>query len=86
MTRNHLNNGHEKTIGTDFDQFCAACELIFSKPIKCCSRIYNFEKMLSLNKKIIKWIRHFTLFKVLLPDGISDPAGRGITFSKKAGI
>jgi hypothetical protein len=32
------------------------------------------------------WIQHFTLFKVLLPDGISDPTGRGITFSKKAGI
>ena len=31
-------------------------------------------------------IRHFTLFKVLLPDDISDPTGRGITFSKKAGI
>ena len=44
MTRNHLNNRHKKTIGTDFDQFCAACELIFSRPIKCCSRIYNIEK------------------------------------------
>jgi hypothetical protein len=31
-------------------------------------------------------IRHFTLFKVLLPDDISDPTGRGITFSRKAGI
>ena len=38
MTRNHLKNGHKKTVGTDFDQFCAACELIFSRPIKCCSR------------------------------------------------
>ena len=31
-------------------------------------------------------IQHSVLFKVLLPHGISDPAGRGITFSKKAGI
>jgi len=34
VTRKHLKNGHKKTIGTDFDQFCAACELIFSRPIK----------------------------------------------------
>ena len=51
MTRNHLKNGHKKTIGSDFDQFCAAYELIFSRPIKCCSRIYNIEKMLSWKKK-----------------------------------
>jgi hypothetical protein len=31
-------------------------------------------------------IRHEILFKVLLPDGISDPTGRRITFSKQAGI
>ncbi len=29
MTRDHRKNGHKMTIGTDFDQFCAACELIF---------------------------------------------------------
>ena len=44
VTRNHLKNGHKKTIGTDFYQFCAACELIFSRPIKCCSRKYNIKK------------------------------------------
>jgi hypothetical protein len=53
VTRNHLKNGHKKTRGTDFDQFCAACELIFSRPIKCCSRIYNIEKMLPWNEKIL---------------------------------
>ncbi len=47
MTRNHLKNGHKKTKGTDFNQFCAACELIFSRPIKCCSRI--------LHKKMLPW-------------------------------
>jgi hypothetical protein len=31
-------------------------------------------------------IRHFTLFKVLLPDDANDPTGRTITFLKKAGI
>jgi len=31
-------------------------------------------------------LKTYLLFKVLRPDIISDPAGRGITFSKKAGI
>jgi hypothetical protein len=52
VKRNHLNNGFKKNIGTDSDQFCAACELIFSRPIKCCSRIYNIEKCcLGIKKK-----------------------------------
>ena len=53
MTRNHRKNGHKMTIGTDFDQFCAACELIFLCPIKCCSRIYNIKKCcLGIYKKL----------------------------------
>ncbi len=43
-TRNHLKSGHKKTIGTDFDQFCAGRELIFSRPIKYCSRKQNIKK------------------------------------------
>ena len=46
-------NGHKTTIGTDFNQFCAACELFFLCPIKCCSRICNIKKCcLGINKKI----------------------------------
>ena len=63
MTRNHLNNGHKKTIGTDSDQFCAACELIFSRPIKCCSRIYNIEKKLSWNKKKFNAAQEIKIYK-----------------------
>jgi hypothetical protein len=44
VTRNHLKNGHKKTIGTDVDRFCAAHELIFSRPIKCCSGKQNMKK------------------------------------------
>jgi len=53
VTRNHLKKWQWKTIGTDFDQFCAVCELIFSRPIKCCSRIYDPKKScLRVNKKL----------------------------------
>jgi hypothetical protein len=45
--------GHKMTIGTDFDQFCAACELLFLYPIKCCSRIYHIKQCcLGIHKKI----------------------------------
>jgi len=63
VTRNHLINRHKMTIGTDFDQFCAACELIFSRPIKCCSRIYNIRKMLSWNKQKINAAQEITIYK-----------------------
>ena len=43
--------------------------------------------MLLGNSKITQiGIKHKILFKVLRPDGKSDPAGCGIAFSKKAGI
>ncbi len=51
MTRKYRKNGHKMTIGTDFDQFCAACELIFCVLLnaaleyiifkKCCLGIYK---------------------------------------------
>ena len=31
------------TIGTDFDQFCAARELLFLGLIKCCSKKYKIK-------------------------------------------
>ncbi len=65
MTRNHLKNGHKKTIVTDFDQFCAACELIVSRPIKCCSRIYNIEKMLSWEIKKLNAAQELKIYRNL---------------------
>ena len=35
--------GHKMTIGTDFDQFCAARELLFLGIIKCCSKKYQIK-------------------------------------------
>jgi hypothetical protein len=35
--------GHKMTIGTDFDQFCAAREFLFLGLIKCCSRKYQIK-------------------------------------------
>jgi len=44
-------------------------------------------KMLPSNTKITaNRITKKIHFKVLLPDNKNDPTGRGITFSKKAGI
>ena len=69
-------------IGTDFEQFCAAREFIFFGPIKCCSRICMDKKCCLGTRKI----QNAALEKVLLPDDENDPTGRGIRFSKKAGI
>ena len=80
------------TIGTDFDQFCAACELLFWGLIKCCSRIYQIKNAVLEFRKIkfcsgmIFFYEHKILSKMLLPDDIRDLAGRAINFSKKAGI
>ncbi len=80
-------------IGTDFEQFCAACELIFSALLNVALE-YAWIKSVVLEQekfKMLLWKTEFTenriknriLFKVLLPDDENDPTGRGIRFSKK---
>ncbi len=79
-------------IGTDFEQFCAARELIFSALLNVALE-YAWIKNAVLEQekfKMLLWKTGFTenriknriLFKVLLPDDENDPTGRGIRFSK----
>jgi len=96
VTRNRLKCHHKMPIGTDFEQFCAARELIFSALLNVAlenawikNAVLEQEKL-----KMLLWKTGFTenriknriLFKVLLPDDENDPTGRGIRFLKKAGI
>jgi hypothetical protein len=95
VTRNRLKCHHKMPIGTDFEQFCAARELIFSALWNAALE-YAWIKNAVLEQekfKMLLWKTGFTenrikriLFKVLLPDDENDPTGRGIRFSKKAGI
>ncbi len=83
-------------IVTDFEQFCAARELIFLALLNAALE-YEWIKNAVLEQekfKMLLWKTGFTenriknriLFKVLLPDDENNPTGRGIRFSKKAGI
>jgi hypothetical protein len=84
-------------IGTDFEQFsCAARELIYPALLNVALE-YAWIKNAVLEQeqfKMLLWktgltenrIKNRILFKVLLPDDENEPTGRGIRFSKKAGI
>jgi len=75
VTRKYRKNGHKMTIGTDFDQFCAACELIFCVLLnaaleyiifkKCCLGIYKKLNVKKCCLGIYKKLNAAQEFKIL---------------------